>query len=244
MFEHGAMPSTDFMAAVLANDLVGWLCMIVLGAMSIYNIALMWLKSRQLRIAARENKAFRRLCQRRHAGIESMFLATREFPDSPDAAMAREVYVECELANWFRDHDETAAPDSSVVERAKSILESTIDSVIANEQHRLERQLSVLAISATIAPFVGLFGTVWGILGCFQALGGSEGASLAALAPGLSTALVVTVCGLIVAIPAAVAYNLLNAMAQGTLTKMESFGSYLMTVAQKSVLERQGGARA
>ncbi len=86
------------------------------------------------------------------------------------------------------------------------------------EVSRMQRKLSLLATTANTAPFIGLFGTVWGIMGSFQSIGLSKSASLATVAPGISEALVATAIGLAVAIPATVGYNIFL----GRLTEIET----------------------
>jgi biopolymer transport protein TolQ len=83
---------------------------------------------------------------------------------------------------------------------------------IANSEEltRFERNLPWLAIAAAVSPFIGLFGTVWGIMGAFHGLGTSGGATLRAVAPGISEALITTAAGLAAAIPAVIAYNLIG----------------------------------
>lgn len=228
---------TDLVSAISANDLVGWICLLILGAMSILSGAVMIQKGRQILAAGRESQAFQRRAYRRDGGLEQVFAATREHANSPLATMAREVYVECEAEDWFRTHD--PAQTQELQSRAPSLLENTIDRVIATEQARLENGLYLLAIASTIGPFIGLFGTVWGILGAFQALG-REGASLAALAPGLSTALVTTIFGLFVAIPAVLAYNILTARIIDLSSGMDKFANELMSMTQREILRRGG----
>ncbi len=228
---------TDLVAAVSANDLVGWVCLLILVGMSIVSGAVMIQKGRQVFAAVRDSRAFQRRAYRREGGLEQVFAATREHGTSPLAVMAREVYVECEAEDWFRAQD--PAQTQELQARAPSILENTIDRVIATEQARLENGLYLLAIASTIGPFIGLFGTVWGILGAFQALG-REGASLAALAPGLSTALVTTIFGLFVAIPAVLAYNILTARIIDLSNGMDKFANELMSLSQREILRRGG----
>ncbi len=86
------------------------------------------------------------------------------------------------------------------------------------EVSRMQRKLSLLATTANTAPFIGLFGTVWGIMSSFQSIGLSKSASLATVAPGISEALVATAIGLAVAIPATVGYNIFL----GRLTEIET----------------------
>ena len=94
---------------------------------------------------------------------------------------------------------------------------------VDRELERCERGLPVLATIGSAAPFVGLFGTVWGIMGAFQGIGATGDASLAVVAPGISEALFATAIGLIAAIPAVVGYNRYAAALNGYAVRLEGF---------------------
>ena len=98
--------------------------------------------------------------------------------------------------------------------------------------------LSVLATVASTAPFVGLFGTVWGIINSFAAIADSKNTSLAVVAPGIAEALLATAMGLLAAIPAAVFYNRLNLTVTGSLQTLEALGhEVLIRVARQQPLD-------
>jgi len=99
---------------------------------------------------------------------------------------------------------------------------------IVEEMRSLSRALPFLAISANAAPFIGLFGTVWGIMHSFHAIGQMRSASLATVAPGISEALIATAVGLAVAIPASVAYNAFSAMIESLESQYISLGGLLL----------------
>jgi biopolymer transport protein TolQ len=93
----------------------------------------------------------------------------------------------------------------------------------SEEMTRFERNLPWLAITAAVTPFVGLFGTVWGIIDAFQGLGTTTGASLRAVAPGISEALITTAAGLAAAIPAVIAYNLIGGSLREFAARCDDF---------------------
>lgn len=95
--------------------------------------------------------------------------------------------------------------------------------VKTSEAHRLERGLAFLATTGSSAPFVGLFGTVIGIMGAFRDIGAAGSASLAVVAPGIAEALVATAAGLAAAIPAVIAYNYANARMTQMLERIDDF---------------------
>jgi biopolymer transport protein TolQ len=110
------------------------------------------------------------------------------------------------------------------------------------EVDELEKYVDWLASTASAAPFVGLFGTVWGIMSSFQNIGAMGSASLAVVAPGISEALIATAMGLAAAIPAAIAYNfLVNRMKKVSLD-VESFSQEFINMVQRSLLTARKGA--
>lgn len=105
----------------------------------------------------------------------------------------------------------------------------------ASELARLQRSLSFLATTANTAPFIGLFGTVWGIMNSFHSIGLSKSASLATVAPGISEALVATAIGLAVAVPATIGYNLFMGKLSQIDTLLTSFTSFFLNRVQREM---------
>src|SRR5258708_14239337 len=97
---------------------------------------------------------------------------------------------------------------------------------------RLERNVPWLAITAAVTPFVGLFGTVWGIIDAFHGLGTAGAATLRAVAPGISEALITTAAGLAAAIPAVIAYNLIIGSIRELAARHDHFSLQMLNLAQ------------
>lgn len=108
------------------------------------------------------------------------------------------------------------------------------------ESARLGESLPFLATTGSTAPFIGLFGTVWGIMTSFQEIGLKGSASLAVVAPGVSEALVVTAAGLAVAIPAVVFYNYYSNQLADIESKMHSFSADFLNLVERDFISRQG----
>jgi biopolymer transport protein TolQ len=106
------------------------------------------------------------------------------------------------------------------------------------ENRRLTQLVSFLATAGNTAPFIGLFGTVWGIMSTFQGIGLSGSASLAVVAPGISEALVATAAGLAVAIPSVIAYNYFNDRIRVLNSELQSFSSDLLNIIERDVLKK------
>jgi len=103
----------------------------------------------------------------------------------------------------------------------------------SKEADKLEERLSILATVGSSAPYIGLLGTVWGVMHAFQGLGGMHNATLAAVAPGISEALIVTAVGLFAAIPAVITYNSLTNSADRLLNEYENFAETFLSTLQR-----------
>ena len=113
-----------------------------------------------------------------------------------------------------------------IVERTKRVMDVTIDKQI----DKYEKNLTFLATVGSVAPFVGLFGTVWGIMNSFQSIAISRNTSLAIVAPGIAEALFATALGLLAAIPAVVAYNKFSSDSRRYTQKLENFTQSFLTI--------------
>jgi biopolymer transport protein TolQ len=116
----------------------------------------------------------------------------------------------------------------------KLALERSLQLGVSEEVAKLERNMNWLATTASVSPFIGLFGTVLGIIDSFQALGQAGSASLRAVAPGISEALVATAMGLAAAIPAAIFYNHFGYVIREMGARMEDFSLEFMNLAERS----------
>ncbi len=117
-------------------------------------------------------------------------------------------------------------------------IDKVLDVTIVRETERLERRLLFLATVGSSAPFIGLFGTVWGIMSSFQAIAATKNTSLAVVAPGIAEALMATALGLLAAIPAVVAYNKLSNDAGKIGQRLEGFGDEFAAILSRQVDER------
>ena len=117
-------------------------------------------------------------------------------------------------------------------------IDRVLDSLIAREAQRVEDGLGSLAIVATASPFIGLFGTVWGIMHAFQAIALEKNTSLAVVAPAIAEALFATAIGLAAAIPAYIAYNKFSTDAGKFAARLEGFADDLSTAIQRRLAER------
>jgi biopolymer transport protein TolQ len=190
LLHSGPVGQSILAGLLLASILTWWVILWKVGA---------------LRQAEASSRRF--LARFREGGPEWLDPARRMSIDGPlgpvYAEGLREVHLQREIADGAR-----LGPE------AMSRIEAALDSEIVTQIAELDRGHVILAIAASASPFVGLFGTVWGIMNAFRGMSLEGSAGIAAVAPGVAEALVTTVAGLAVAIPAVVAYNLLNRRAQ------------------------------
>ena len=123
-------------------------------------------------------------------------------------------------------------------------LDKVLDVSIAREVERLESNLLFLATVASAGPFVGLFGTVWGIMSSFMAIAGSKNTSLAVVAPGIAEALLATAIGLFAAIPALVFYNYFQGDVAKAQARMESFADEFSAILSRQIDAHMSGDKA
>ncbi len=114
-------------------------------------------------------------------------------------------------------------------------VEKVMDVTISREMERLDRRLLFLATVGSTAPFVGLFGTVWGIMSSFQAIATSKITSLAVVAPGIAEALFATALGLLAAIPAVIAYNKFSADSSRLSQRLDAFADEFSAIVSRQI---------
>ena len=135
------------------------------------------------------------------------------------------------MLEWRRSHRN----DGRLIPGAQSRIDRSMDVAIAKEAEDLNKGLPVLATVASTAPFVGLFGTVWGIMHSFEQIAISQNTSLAVVAPGIAEALLATGIGLLAAIPAAIFYNKLNSDSEVLIGNYEAFADEFATILSRQL---------
>lgn len=138
------------------------------------------------------------------------------------------------MREWKRSFESGARSPMGLQMRIDKVLDVTI----TREVERLERRLLFLATVGSSAPFIGLFGTVWGIMTSFQAIANSRNTALAVVAPGIAEALLATALGLLAAIPAVVAYNKLSNDVGKIAQRLEGFADEFSAILSRQVDER------
>lgn len=135
------------------------------------------------------------------------------------------------MLEWRRSHRQ----DGGLIAGAQARIDRAMNVAIARESERLNQGLSFLATTGSTAPFIGLFGTVWGIKHAFEQIAISQNTNLAVVAPGIAEALLATGIGLVAAIPAVVFYNKLNADSERIVGGYESFADEFATILSRQL---------
>jgi biopolymer transport protein TolQ len=158
-----------------------------------------------------------------------------EAGERPTHALPR--MLQAALKEW-RDARNRGSTTEGQVAFLVQRIDRSLDTIIARESARVEGGLGVLAIVATASPFIGLFGTVWGIMNSFQAIAVQKNTSLAIVAPSIAEALFATAIGLVAAIPAYIAFNAFSTAAGKYSARLEGFADDLSTAIQRRLAER------
>jgi biopolymer transport protein TolQ len=206
--------SFDLISLILQAGLIVKLVLLVLLGFSIASLGIICTKWWELRAADQDSEAFLEVYQR--AGFSEVYDAARHLDRSPLAV------VFLTTGQALQDARERNATDQSR-DRLLSQLERSIEWGASGQIRRLERGLPFLASTGSTAPFIGLFGTVIGIIAAFQSIGESGQASLSVVGPGIAEALVATAVGLIAAIPATMAYNAFGGRVDAITGMLERF---------------------
>jgi len=231
------MVSSNLFCAFLAGEIetlirqtgpVAKVVLLILLVFSLFSWAIIvakWGRFRSARVqSGRFLRAFRKAMR-----LQDMAAVTEQFRPSPLVSVFEGAYVE-----YRRQVGNPAGMLKSpvAVERAPQIASS-------EELTRLERRLPWLATTGAVTPFIGLFGTVWGIIDAFHGLGTAGAATLRAVAPGISEALITTAAGLFAAIPAVIAYNQFGSTIREFGARMDDFTMELLNAVERPT-ERGG----
>ncbi len=182
--------------------------LLILLFFSIVSWAIIFYKQRYFAKADKESQQFRQAYRSNRLPNE-IYQATKNLTISPIASLFRSVYTD----EMHREKSETRR----VIRRYGAL-----------EAAKLEKYLNFLATTGSTTPFIGLFGTVWGIMNSFRNIGAVGAASLTVVAPGIAEALIATAAGLAAAIPAVIAYNYYLSMARRMIIDMEDFAEELL----------------
>lgn len=158
-----------------------------------------------------------------------------EQPDCPEMTIFTNGYNELQKLGRIRQQEKTG---DSLSKTARGILQRALENAENRESNQLNSHLSFLATTGSSTPFIGLFGTVWGIMNSFKEIGMRGSASLAVVAPGISEALVATAAGLAAAIPAVIFYNHFSNQLSSVEDEMGQFSAEFLNLVERDFLNR------
>ncbi len=213
----------------------------LLFAASVISWAIIFYKFYQIYLARRGSQRFARVFWDTKS-LSSVYTVSLEMNTSPVAQVFRAGYQELVRLNGSREPSNPT--DRSAANGAEGIesVELAMRRVIREQSRWLERALTFLATTGSTAPFIGLFGTVWGIMNAFQGLSTVQSSSLQAVAPGIAEALVATAVGLAAAIPAVMAYNYFRRQVRLLASDMEHFAAEFLNIARRHFLSHTTSA--
>ena len=227
--------------AIHAGPVVKLVLLLLIG-LSVCCWGIMFFKFRALRSAIKESENFLTIFWE-NSQLSQTYKAAETLQHSPLAEIFRSGYIE--LQNCTRVTKDSPAntgssgTDISDVDISRNhrfgigTIKRALDQASISEISRLEKNLGFLATTGNTAPFIGLFGTVWGIMDAFRQIGIRGAASLATVAPGISEALIATAFGLLAAIPAVVAYNYFLGKIRILTSEMDNFSSEFLNIVER-----------
>jgi biopolymer transport protein TolQ len=231
----GSVDSFDFsvVGLFMSADPIVKAVIVVLILASFWTWAIIfdkWLRLRRLRSRARAfEEAFWS-----GGSLEELFDRLNARPDDPMAA----VFVAA-MKEWRRSLSKGLIATDHLRASLKERVERVMDITLGREMESLERRMIFLASVGSSAPFVGLFGTVWGIMNSFAAIAASKNTSLAVVAPGIAEALFATALGLVAAIPAVLAYNKLSGDIGRYAARLQAFAGEFGAILSRQLEERR-----
>jgi biopolymer transport protein TolQ len=201
--------------------------LLILLFFSVFSWTIIIFKRRTLRIAAAQSKKFTEVFKKSR-NLTEVQEASKTYPGSPLASIFQAGFKE--MAYLAKQQTAAAAwTNGSRLENLGRALTKASNAEVA----KMEKMMGFLATTGSVTPFIGLFGTVWGIMDSFIRIGSTKSASLAIVAPGIAEALIATAVGLFAAIPAVIAYNAFLHTIKDRITDMEDFSLELLSIAER-----------
>jgi biopolymer transport protein TolQ len=212
---------------------------LVMATLLVFSVISWWIVIMKMLLFKRARNASEEFLSRfwESKTLNDAYDSAAEFTASPEAAVFVSGYNELRKISAARTSQ--GAPETLQMQLATmENLKRAVRKAQIIESDRLERSLAFLATTGSATPFIGLFGTVWGILTSFQEIGARGSASLAVVAPGISEALVATAAGLAVAIPAVIFYNYYSNKLADFESDIENFSTDFLNLIERDILSK------
>jgi biopolymer transport protein TolQ len=247
----GGAISHDIIQMILHAGLMVKFVLWILLLFSVISWAIIFMKFRLLRKAREETARFLEVFWESRE-LKKIYTTCEDLRFSPVARLFRAGYSELsrirkiESSSNSQEGQEGASGDDSSRSQKTMMdnLERSLKRGTIDQTNRLERAVSFLATTGNTAPFIGLFGTVWGIMEAFRGIGLKGSANLAVVAPGISEALIATAAGLAAAIPAVVAFNYFTHRIWALRAEMDIFTSDFLSMVERQFFRKHVSAKA
>lgn len=234
----GAAPAGDVFALLARSSPIAKAVLLILVLFSVISWGVVLYKLWTFRRAERQSRAFLDVF-RKSSKFSEVQAVCKTLGDSPLVGIFQSGYAE--LNTQLRQAGQSATAQTLVpgsvprpTLRSMQALDRALTRASTVEVNRLERRVPFLATTASITPFIGLFGTVWGIMAAFESIGQTSSTNLAVVAPGIAEALIATAMGLFAAIPAVYFYNLLSHRVKLFASEMDDFSLEFLNIAERN----------
>jgi len=231
----GGAFGSDIIQMVLHAGIVVKFVLLILLLFSVICWAIIFMKWRLIRRANEENAYFLDLFWE-NTPFNKLYSESQELTVSPVAQLFRAGYAE--INRFGKLHNPGTAKESGAMQPLMDVVERALKKTIIDQSNRLDKAVSFLATTGNTTPFIGLFGTVWGIMESFRSIGLRGSANLAVVAPGISEALIATAAGLAAAIPAVVAFNYFNSKITRLRSEMDLFSADFESLVERQMVRR------
>lgn len=215
----------NFLTLILQGSLVVKLVLLVLLFFSVFSWAVIFFKRNSLKSATEQSRKFMTVF-RKSKNLSEVNEASKKYRSSPLASLFRAAYKE--LAYLTKSN-----PNPTLTSDNLETINRILVKASNREVSKLEKMMSFLATTGSVTPFIGLFGTVWGIMDAFMEISEAQSTALNAVAPGIAEALIATAVGLFAAIPAVIAYNHFLAHIKELVTEMEDFSIEFLNITER-----------
>jgi biopolymer transport protein TolQ len=221
------LATSGIFGLIADSGLIAKFVLLILSGASVYCWAIIFTKWKTISRATDENTEFLNIFWH-GKNLDEVLSKSDKFGSSPVASVFK---------SGLKELRKIAPGEESIGSGYVDNIHRALIRSSSSEVAQLEKHIGWLATTASAAPFVGLFGTVWGIMNAFQNIGASGSANLAVVAPGISEALITTATGIAAAIPAVVAYNHFNGQIRKMAVEMEGFSQDFINIIQRNVLQ-------
>jgi biopolymer transport protein TolQ len=226
---------SDMFGIIFDSGVVAKIVLLILLILSIISWGVIFEKLRLFYKLNGETRKFLLFFENK-PGWSELFTFSRNFKTSPFPKIIMRIYTE--FRNWSQQtsgEDNIAATvgNPSTVKKRPIAFAPLIDSTISKEMSILEKRLILLSTTVSVSPFLGLLGTVWGIMSAFLSMGTKGAADITTVGPGIAEALITTAAGLGVAIPALLAYNFFIDKLRRLSDELEVFSSDLLQLVER-----------